>query len=300
MSYTGEVPPATLPADLEHHHAVVNGIRMHYVSAGHGEETILFLHGFPEFWYSWRHQLAEFAPDYRVIAPDLRGYNETENKPPYDTDTLQRDVLELLDALDERQVHLVAHDWGAVVAWLLAMHHPARFKSLTICNVPHPAVFERGIRRNPRQMLRSWYILFFQSPWVPERAVAIRNYHVLARTLIHDCRPETFTRDDIKMFLAAWRRQGLAGGINWYRAAIRNRRRLPEPVPVITVPTLMVWGERDLALGKELTVGTGEYVENLRIEFLPESSHWVQQDDPARVNELIREHVGGSNGSGRD
>jgi epoxide hydrolase 4 len=283
------MPPATLPEDLQHRYATVNGIRMHYVEAGRGE-TVLLLHGFPEFWYSWRHQIAALAPHYRVVAPDLRGYNETENRGPYDTDTLQQDVLALIDEIGGEPVHLVAHDWGAAVAWLLAIRHPERLKSLTICNVPHPVLFQRGLRR-PAQLKRSWYIGFFQLPSLPERALALKSYHILARTLIRDCRPGTFTREDIKEFLAGWRRQGLNGGINWYRAVVRQPRRLPDPVPSITVPTLMIWGEQDLALGKELTYGTEEFVEDLQLEYFPDASHWVQQEEPDRVNELLLEHL---------
>ena len=284
------MPPVTLPSDLDHHYPTVNGIRMHYVSAGTGD-TVLLLHGFPEFWYSWRHQIAALAPHYRVIAPDLRGYNETENTGPYNTGTLQQDVLSLIEHVGAERVHLVGHDWGAAIAWLLGMNHPEALRTLSICNVPHPALFMKGIR-NPRQLLRSWYIGAFQVPLLPERAIAIRNYHILARTLIRDCRPGTFTRDDIKMFLQAWRRQGLGGGINWYRALLRSPQRLPDPVPIIETPTLFIWGEQDIALRKELTYGTEDYVRDLRMEYLPEASHWVQQEEPERVNALLLEHLG--------
>jgi pimeloyl-ACP methyl ester carboxylesterase len=283
-----------LPANLQHHYADVNGIRMHYVEAGQGE-TVLFLHGFPEFWYSWRHQLAALAPHYRVVAPDLRGYNETENTGPYDTGTLQEDVLALIQHLGEERVHVVAHDWGAAIAWLLAMNHQEVVKTLAICNVPHPALFQAGIRK-PRQLLRSWYVLFFQLPWLPERMVAGDSYRRLARGIIRDCRPGTFDREDIKAFLASWRRQGLSGGINWYRAAVRNRQPLPDPVPVIQAPTILIWGENDRALGKELTYGTEQYVNDLEVQYLPGTSHWVQQEEPGRVNELLLRHLGKASG----
>lgn len=286
------MPPVTLPDDLKHEYADINGIRMHYVEAGQGDDIILFLHGFPESWYSWRHQIAHFADRYRVVAPDQRGYNETEAVGPYDTTTLQADVLELIQHLGVERVHLVAHDWGALIAWLLAINHPEALKSLTICNVPHPAVFAKEIRRNPRQMLRSWYVLFFQIPWLPEKALAAQGYHRLARMIIRDTRPGTFTRDDVKQMLESWRRQGLGGGINWYRAAFRGRgMRLPDPVPLIMTPTIMIWGEDDIALGKELTYGTDEYVHDLAVHYLPNTSHWVQQEEPEAVNRFIEEHL---------
>jgi pimeloyl-ACP methyl ester carboxylesterase len=274
---------------LQHEYADINGIRMHYVEAGRGE-TVLFLHGFPEFWYSWRHQLAALAPHYHVVAPDLRGYNETENRGPYDTDTLQADVLALIRHLGEEQVHLVAHDWGGAIAWLLAMEHPNAIRSLTVCNLPHPALFQKALQ-TPRQLLKSWYIGFFQLPWIPERAVALDDYHRLAEGMIDQCRPGTFSRDGIKAFLAAWRRQGLGGGINWYRAAVRRPRPLTAPVPLVVAPTLLIWGEGDAFLGKELTCGTDQYVRDLEIVYLPGTSHWVQQEEPEKVNNLLQSHL---------
>lgn len=281
----------TLPPDLTHEYAPVNGIRMHYVRAGRGDETVVLLHGFPEFWRSWRHQVAALSPHFRVIVPDLRGYNETEAAAPYDVGTLQRDVLELIERAGASKVHLAGHDWGGGLAWLIAMNHPEVVKTLTICNAPHPAVFRKGLRR-PRQLARSWYWLFFQVPWLPERVIALKSYHILARTLMTDCRPGTFTRDDVKEYLAAWRRQGLGGGINWYRALLRHRDILPAPVPVIEAPTLLIWGERDIALGKELSEGAEPYVRNLRVERLADVSHWVQQEAPEVVNTLMLEHLG--------
>lgn len=275
---------------LTHRFAQVNGIRMHYVECGTGE-PVLFLHGFPECWYSWRHQIGAIAGEYRVIAPDLRGYNETENAGPYDTDTLQADVLGLIAAIGEDSVHLVAHDWGGAIAWLLAMEHPEAVRTLTVCNLPHPALFEQGVRR-PKQLARSWYMLFFQLPWLPEQVLAGRGYQHLARMLIRDCAPGTFTRDDIRFYLDSWREHGLGGGINWYRALFRHPRRLASPPPLVEAPTLLIWGENDRALGKELTFGTDEYVQDLRIEYLPGVSHWVQQEAPAQVNRLLSEHIG--------
>ena len=283
------MPAATLPADLQHRYADINGIRMHYAEAGTGDELVLFLHGFPESWYSWCHQLAFFAPRYRVVAPDQRGYNLTDDQGPYDTGTLQEDVLALIRHLGVEKVHLVAHDWGAAIAWLVAINHPQVLHSLTICNVPHPAVFAEQLRKNPRQWLRSWYIAFFQLPWLPERFVARAHYQSLARMIIRDTRPGTFTREDVQEMLESWRRQGLGGGINWYRAALRRRASLPEPLPRIPVPTILIWGEDDVALGKELTYGTEQYVEDLRVHYLPNTSHWVQQEEPDKVDLLIAE-----------
>jgi pimeloyl-ACP methyl ester carboxylesterase len=269
----------------------VNGIRMHYVEAGSGDLVVL-LHGFPEFWYSWRHQLTALSANYRVVAPDLRGYNETEKRGPWDTDTLQADVLALIAHLGEERAHIVAHDWGGAIAWFLAIHHPEAVRTLTVCNIPHPAIFQKRLWRSPRQLLRSWYMFMFQVPLVPQRFMGMNHYRMLARSLINDCRPGTFTREDVKTFLASWREHGLDGGINWYRAIIRHPRRLPDPVPKVTAPTLMIWGEDDVALGKVLTLGTEDYVEDFTMEYLPNTSHWVQQEEPATVNRLLLEHLG--------
>ena len=233
MTTDSNTPPAA--GTLAHHYATVNGIRMHYVESGSGPLVVL-LHGFPSSWYCWRHQIEALAGSYRVIAPDLRGYNETERKGPYDIETLQRDVIGLIEATGEESAHIVGHDWGAAIAWALAIEHPEAIRTLAICNVPHPVVFQKAIRRNPRQMLRSWYILFFQLPWLPEKLLSARGYRRLLDSIVGQCRPETFSDDDRAVMLSHLRRQGLAGGVNWYRAAIRHPLRLPKPTP-ITGPT---------------------------------------------------------------
>lgn len=275
--------------DVQHHHASINGIQMHYVEAGQGD-LVLLLHGFPESWYSWRHQIAALSPHYRIVAPDLRGYNETEARPPYDTTTLQQDVLALLDHLGEPAAHIVAHDWGGAIAWLLAIHHPRSVRSLAALNIPHPARFFEGVRR-PRQLLRSWYILFFQLPWLPERLLARDNYRSLARMIIRQCKKGSFSEDEVRTMLEIWRRQGLSGGINWYRALLRDRKPLPDPIPIIEAPVTIIWGEDDTALGKELTEGTERFVRNLSVHYLPGISHWVQQEAPTEVNRLLLEHL---------
>ena len=164
-----------------HRHARVNGIRMHYVEAGEGEPVVL-LHGFPECWYSWRRQLPALAGSYRVIAPDLRGYHETEARPPYGSGTLQADVLGLLEVLGDRSAHIIGHDGGGAVAWLLAMNHSEAVRSLAILNMPHPALFRAGLR-SLAQLRRSWYIAFFQLPWLPERVLAWNGYRPLTRAI---------------------------------------------------------------------------------------------------------------------
>ena len=285
------------PFEPEHRHAQVNGIRMHYVEAGAGE-PVVFLHGFPECWYSWRKQLpAVAAAGHRAVAPDLRGYHETEARPPYDTDTLQRDVLGLLEALGETSAHVVGHDWGGAIAWLLAMEHPEAVRSLAILNIPHPALFRQGLR-NPAQLRRSWYIAFFQLPWLPERMLARNRHRQLARAIFRRIPPGEERRADLAFYRRSWRKYSVSGGVNWYRALLRDPRPPPDPVPVIETPVTMIWGEEDFALGKELTEGTERYVRDLDLHYLPGVGHFVQQEAPERVNELLLAHLAGASARG--
>lgn len=275
-----------------HHFAVVNGIRLHYVEAGTGPLVVL-LHGFPEFWYSWRHQLPALAgAGFRALAPDLRGYNESA-KPAgiasYAIDPLTQDVAELIHAVGAERATIVGHDWGGGIAWAFAMRFPTLVDRLVILNAPHPALFFRELR-TPAQLARSWYIFFFQLPWLPEWALRRRNFAGLERALRSDpVRPGTFTEEDIRAFKEAWAQPGaLTAGINYYRAMKRHGiRSLRSELRPIDVPTLVIWGERDRYLGIRLLDGLGDWVTRLRIERLPNASHWVQNDAAERVNELL-------------
>ena len=204
------MPPSGDPFEPAHRHARTNGIRMHYVEAGEGEPVVL-LHGFPECWYSWRRQLPVLAKHYHVVAPDLRGYHETDAKPPYDGDTLQEDVLGLLEALGERSAHIVGHDWGGAIAWLLAMNHPEAVRSLAILNAPHPALFLAGLR-SFAQLRRSWYTLFFQLPWLPELLLAQNGYRRLARAVFRGIPPGEERRKDLAFYRRSWRSTDSAVG----------------------------------------------------------------------------------------
>lgn len=281
-------PPPGL-STLRHEHADVNGIRMHYVRAG-GGELVLFLHGFPQFWYCWRHQLAELADGYTVVAPDQRGYAGTEQRGPYDAGTLCDDVGALITHLGYERAHVVGHDWGGAVAWALALRQPERVASLVIANAPHPEAFRRGMRRL-RQLRRSWYMFLFLLPWLPERLAAAGNYRRLARMIIRDTRPGTYTREDIAAYLASWREHGLSGGIGWYRAlprAMRDRRLAGARV---TAPTTVIWGEEDAHLDRSLLDGLEELVPGITVHRLPNVSHWVPEEEPKKFNRLLREHL---------
>lgn len=282
-------------AGLRHNYAVVNGVRLHYVETGSGPLVVL-LHGFPEFWYSWRHQIEALAPYFHVVAPDQRGYNLSE-KPhgvsAYSTDKLVEDVAALIRHLGEERAVIVGHDWGGGVAWMFAMNHPEMTERLVVMNCPHPAAMARGLR-TPRQLLRSWYMFFFQLPVLPELTMRAGNYRAIERSLrgwVH--RPGTFTDADIRAYKEAAAQPGaLRSAINWYRAMMRSGlRQALRPMPQITVPTLLIWGEDDRALGKELTHGTERWVPNLTVRYIPNTSHWVQQEQPELVNRYLLEFL---------
>ena len=280
-------------SDLEHNYATINGIRVHYVEAGSGELVIL-LHGFPDCWYSWRHQIKALSTQYHVVAPDLRGYNETDNTGPFDIETLREDVIQLINHLGSKQAHIIGHDWGGAIAWSLAISNPEVVQTLGICNIPHPANFFKGLRTFT-QLKRSWYIFFFQIPLLPERLLARNNYQGFAR-LMSRIKPNT--DEDVKFYVNSWKKYGLSGGINWYRAMARNivkgktslTQNLNSSMQVVA-RTTMIWGEKDFALGKELTFDTDQYVPDLAIFYLPDNGHFVQQEAPQTVNKLLLEHL---------
>jgi len=286
---------------IKHNYAAINGIRMHYAEAGSGELVIL-LHGFPDCWYTWRHQIDALSKKYHVVVPDMRGYNETDNIGPFDTGTLRQDVIKLVHQLGNKQAHIIGHDWGGAIAWNLAISNPEVVQTLGICNIPHPANFFKGLRTFT-QLKRSWYIFFFQIPFLPERFLARDNYHRLARSMY---RIGPNTDEDINFYINSWKKYGLSGGINWYRAtgknvffeAIKRMIKLRPPTTEkmtrsmqVAARTTMIWGEKDFALGKELTFDTDQYVPDLTISYLPDVGHFVQQEAPEKVNELLLEHL---------
>jgi pimeloyl-ACP methyl ester carboxylesterase len=285
---------------LEHAYADLPGVRLHYVTAGQGN-LILFLHGFPEFWYAWKNQLAEFERDHQAVAPDMRGYN-LSSKPPdveqYQMKYLVEDVRGLADHLGRQRLTLVGHDWGGVVAWAFALAHPERLDRLIIVNAPHPSIFERELRENPAQQRASQYMLVFRSPQA-EQLLAADNYaRIFSGTF-------PMTEEEHAAYLEAWSQPcALTGGLNYYRAA---RAGPPtdgtEPAMqsldhdgaarVVRVPTLVIWGERDTALLTGNLVGLDQLVPDLTIERIPEGSHWVIHEQPARVNALMRAFISG-------
>jgi pimeloyl-ACP methyl ester carboxylesterase len=277
---------------MAHRWIDVGGLRLHCVEAGTGPLVVL-LHGFPEFWYAWRYQIPALADaGYRVVAPDLRGYN-TSDKPSrvrdYRPRVLVQDVADLIVALGASSAAVAGHDWGGGLAWLLAMQHPKRVERLVLLNAPHPVRFLKGLR-SPRQLRRSWYILAFQLPWLPERLVAARDFQALRWIFRHQpTRPGAFTAQDIDRYVVAAAQPGaLRAAINYYRAAFRaNPLAQAHGLRRVDIPTLIIWGDQDRSLGRELAEPDRAWVPDVRVERIAEASHWVQADDPERVNQLM-------------
>jgi pimeloyl-ACP methyl ester carboxylesterase len=271
-----------------------NGFSFAVDEAGEGDHLALCLHGFPESRFSWRYQLPVLAElGYRAWAPDLRGYGETEPKPKavadYLIDRLMEDVAALIDASGAKTVTLIGHDWGAALAWTFAANRVRPLERLVIMNVPHPAVMSAHLRRSWAQLKKSWYMLFFQLPGIPER-VMTRNGAAAIRQAFHGMAIDksNFTDDVLDRYAADAQRPGaMTGMVNWYRAAFRLQGKLAGPWPIIETPTLIVWGEEDAALGIELLDGTDAYVSDLTVKRLPGVSHWVQQEAPEPVNATL-------------
>jgi len=282
---------STTEAQLSHGDADVGGgIRLHYVEAGEGPLVVL-LHGFPEFWYSWRHQIAPLAQaGYHVVAPDMRGY-DLSDKPQswrsYDTGLLADDIAGLVHSFGEQSAIVVGHDWGAAVAYTVAMRHPDMVRRLAILNVPHPTRMLEGFR-TLRQLRKSWYMFFFQIPRLPEHLIARDDYSFAKRSLRADSK-DAFTDEDLERYVDAWSQPGaLTGMINYYRAALRRSpgKTLALMKP-IEAPTLVIWGMRDRHIGSELAEPAPEWVPNVHVERIADATHWVQHDAPERVNELL-------------
>lgn len=284
---------------LEHKFIETNGVRLHVVLAGPADGPLLILlHGFPEFWYGWRRQIEPLAQaGFRVVVPDQRGYNLSE-KPDganaYAIDVLARDVTGLIEALGRQQACLAGHDWGAAVAWHTAARYPERVQKLVILNVPHPAVMIDTLRRSPRQLLKSWYIFFFQLRGLAEWMLGRGDYSGLVNMLKASAKEDTFSTDDLESYRAAYRQPGaLTGMLNWYRAmfqaGLRNQRNPEELTPRnIKVPTLVLWGVRDIALSKELAQPSVNQCQQGQLVFFENATHWLQHDEPEAVSEAIR------------
>jgi pimeloyl-ACP methyl ester carboxylesterase len=280
-------------------YAEVNGVRLHYVEEGKGE-LILFLHGFPEFWYAWKDLLADFGRDHHAVALDMRGYNlsaRPESVDAYRVPLIVEDVRALAESLKAKKFVLVGHDWGGVIAWAFAAQHPEMLEKLVIINAPHPTVFARELANNPAQQKASAYFNLFTSPQA-EQFLSANNYAGMLQAF-----GSALSEEDQKQYLAAWNLPGgLTGGLNFYRASqLSSPAGAPpgdaakppaiQPLALITTPTLVIWGEKDTALLTGNLDGLDQFVKPLTIERIPDGSHWVVHEKPAVVIERIRKFL---------
>ena len=276
-----------------------NGIRLHYAEAGAGP-TILFVHGFPEFWYAWREMLERFGPDHRAVAPDMRGYY-LSSKPPdvrdYRPRLLVEDLRLLLEHLQSRRCVMVAHDWGGAVAWNFAATHPELLSHLVIVNAPHPVTFARELQHSPSQRRASAYMNLFRSAKA-ERVLAENGFARLQRMTLDAWAANggRATGEDREAYRASWSQPGaLTGALNYYRASPlhppEDGSRVLQPDPAafrVRVPTLVIWGERDEALLPGILDGLDQLVDSLQVARIARGSHWVVHEEPDRVETLIR------------
>jgi pimeloyl-ACP methyl ester carboxylesterase len=290
-------------AAIRHDYASVNGVRLHYAYAGEGP-LILFLHGFPEFWYCWKKQLEDFGRDHHAVAPDMRGFNLSDRPADvkqYKARILIEDIRQLAAHLGHDKFVLVAHDWGGAVAWGYAMAHPQTLSKLVIVNSPHPVTFARELAHNPAQQDASQYMNLFRTDKA-ERVLSENGYERLAKMTLEGWGRGAIDPAERATYVEAWSQPGaLTGSLNYYRASplyppigddpgARALRLAPADF-MVRVPTLVIWGMRDQALLPGNLDGLQECVPDLRIERLPEASHWVMHEEPERLNQLIREFI---------
>ena len=262
-------------------------LSLHLVETGPEEgPPVLLLHGFPEFWWAWRHQLDALAQaGFRAIAPDLRGYNLSEaptGVSAYRTELLAGDVVNLADALGLSRFRLVGHDWGGLVAWAIASGYAERVERLVIMDAPHPEVWAAFAMRHPSQAVRSAYVGWFQAPLLPEAAFSAFNFRLLRATLKNSAMPGTFDEAVLDRYAQAWNRPGrLTAMLNYYRALPRSSRprsgKLPQPVSIL-------WGERDSFLDNRLAQASAEQCSDARVTILPGATHWLHHERPELVN----------------
>lgn len=285
-----------LGVPAESRYVEANGLRFHVVVAGPVDGPLaVLLHGFPECWYSWHHQIAPLVrAGYRVVVPDQRGYNLSDKPsgvPSYAIDRLAADVRGLVHAFGCQRALVVGHDWGGVVAWRLGMDYPELVERLVVMNAPHPAAFARELRSGWSQRLRSWYAGFFQLPWLPEMLFTL-SPPASARLFFRRTavRKDAFSDADLAVMASAMAQPGaMRSMIHWYRAALRHRTP-PERLSIAS-STLLIWAEDDVALGKPLTYGLEEWVADLSIRYIPGCGHWVQNEAPDQVNRLLLDFI---------
>ena len=273
-------------------------LRLHAAMAGpEGAPLVVLLHGFPEYWYEWRNQIGPLAAaGFRVIAPDQRGYNLSSMVGPCDLQTVAGDVAQLIAAAGYDSAHVVGHDWGGAVAWAVAAWHPQRLRRLVVINLPHPLAMADALARfNLRQYLRSSYVAYFQLPRLPEWSLSRNHFALLKRGLQRSSLPGAFPDEDLERHMEAWSQPGaLTAMLGWYRAVWRSRRQVlasRAQFNRISAPALILWGERDLALGVELAEASVPHLADGRLVRYPNLTHWVPAEAPEEVTKQLLAHL---------
>ena len=296
---------------MDHYYAAVNGIRLHCVEAKSDANAplMIFVHGFPEFWYCWHGLLEEFGRDHRAVAFDLRGHNlsdKPEGVAAYRTKHLLEDLRQLIEHLqagrDDKSCILVGHDWGGAIAWTFAATFPQYVRKLVIINAPHPVPFARALASDPAQQLASSYMLLLRDAKA-ERVLEADNYERLLKMFSRAADGHSaLSAEEIPLYRTAWSQPGaLTAALNLYRASPlyppmpedpgATSIKLDPATLTVRVPTLVIWGETDTALGAALLDGLDEVVPDLRIRRIPEGSHWVIHEQPQQVSAAIREFL---------
>lgn len=278
---------------LESGYREVNGVRLHVVAAGDPDAPlVVLLHGHPDFWYGWRAQIRPLVDaGFRVVVPDQRGCNLSEapgGVDSYRLSELTEDVCELIASEDRESAHVVGHDFGGFVAWNVALRRPSAVDRLGILNVPHPTVYRETLRSSPRQIVRSWYVWFYQLPRLPEWILSRNDAERMVESLEVTSNPETFDEEAIRRYRAAWRHTGVRPRIHWYRGFRRSDR--PER-DTVSQPTLICWGEDDIALEPSMAEKSADYCERARLRTFPGASHWVHHDEREEVTEALLRHL---------
>lgn len=282
--------------DIDFEYILTNGVDLHMAVAGPEEgELVILLHGFPEFWYSWRRQIRVLArAGYRVVAPDQRGYNKSD-KPAgvesYGIEVLKDDIIGLIDHFNRDEAAIVGHDWGGAVGWHLASANPERVKCFVVINMPHPGVFPEVMMTKPTQILKSAYMLFFQIPRLPESIMSFRDYSTMEQALKVTSRKETFSGKELGAYNIAWsRHNALKSMLNWYRAIPHSIRSIAKKSKV-DVSVKIIWGSSDQFLSQRLAEESLKYTDAEAVVWVDGATHWTHQEYPDFVNEQILEFL---------
>lgn len=285
----------TIDPGIQFGYAQVGGVNLHYAKAGEGERLVLLLHGFPEFWYSWRHQIAALSEEYTVVAPDMRGFNLSDkpgNISDYETGKVVDDVTGLIRYFGHEKAAVIGHDWGATVAWTVAMKNPELLWKVGALQVPPIAIWRKN--QSLSQLFASWYMFFFQIPALPEYLMSLNDFGMMEKSLRESAAVKVFTDEDIALYKKAWSEAGaLTSMLNYYRANIIKRfLSKPETPPKITVPALFIYGEQDQAVLPQTVAGVGDMIDAPYTEVrIPGSAHWVQQEAKDEVTAAIRKFL---------